>query len=770
MSSKPGHDSFVEVAKRKKNISSTTNLARNTRSSTLASKSSSTQPKPTVPSQITTSRPNPDETSQTSRVSNKSSRSTLEAYFRDLQEKREQQFTEQLATMRSENQAYLSQITAEKDAQLTDLKSEFSDAVRDYEGTIRGLEHKVEQKQFDISDLNKDKELLTADLFHKSQELAHLTNLQKMNNSNVVTNKKSSTKKKTHFARTVQQSDEEDDDTDDSSHNSVPQNSTTKNKTNSNPSSTPPSGNNTGTSTSSGTTPNNPTTSTPGSTQPFSSPLPQGNPLPGHSWAQYVDGSGQILWYMMATPAPPTTARSTSGSNGSTSFQTNLVNNPNYNQGNSFSAPPGCLQFHRPTWTKEIKDISCNSDEINDVKAWYEDLRSCLLSASHGTEILPKIENLSSTYDFEINLLPPSHQTNYQRAKRDFDALSSALRRYLTKKKTFSDSPDTDLILELHKSEDCGLKLLLKILGGIFPHLGAGYLDFVTEVTKLQLHENESIDTLLRKTLALQRKLEHSNQIHPPNSIIHKFLIELRQNKDMQMNTSSIFLKYNEHLQRHGPNVAFATQPYDVYQHLKLLGVDLKKGLHLDNLIQKQPSENSPSSSTDGEGLFRSPTAKAAFVQVEKKALYPDKKHTKHVTKASPRYNKCQICNTYHPFGPNPELRCPIRGEAWIPDWQRKAAAKYNATHPSEKPDPDFITAPPPVRSGTTKPTAKQMTVPVDVPDDSEDEFFDAIENPQVNDDDSSEAYNDIQPEIKMAYVHPDDQSCTVDSNGLYYY
>ena len=62
------------------------------------------------------------------------------------------------------------------------------------------------------------------------------------------------------------------------------------------------------------------------------------------------------------------------------------------------------------------------------------------------------------------------------------------------------------------------------------------------------------------------------------------------------------------------------------------------------------------------------------------------------------------------------------------------------------------------------------MTVPVDVPDDREDEFFDAIENPQVNDDDSSEAYNDIQPEIKMAYVHPDDQSCGVDSNGLYYY
>ena len=109
----------------------------------------------------------------------------------------------------------------------------------------------------------------------------------------------------------------------------------------------------------------------------------------------------------------------------STSSPVNLSQNFQ-NQG--FTALPGCLQFHRPTWTKEIKHICCNSDDLNDVKTWYEDLRSCLLSATGGNEVLPSIENLSSNYDFKTILLPPPHQANFSRAKKNFDSLSSALR------------------------------------------------------------------------------------------------------------------------------------------------------------------------------------------------------------------------------------------------------------------------------------------------------------------------------------------------------
>ena len=99
----------------------------------------------------------------------------------------------------------------------------------------------------------------------------------------------------------------------------------------------------------------------------------------------------------MPTPAPPGTGHSSSSAISSSS-PVNLTQN--CHQQNQFTAPPGCLQFHRPTWSKEIKDISCNSDDLSDIKTWYDDFRSCLLSATQGKQILPKIENLTSTYGF----------------------------------------------------------------------------------------------------------------------------------------------------------------------------------------------------------------------------------------------------------------------------------------------------------------------------------------------------------------------------------
>ena len=757
MSKRLEKDSFLEVTRRKKAPSAKTVLPPNTRARTSAT---ANQKQSAIPSQIDTSKTGSDETSHFSHVSRKSTSSQLQSEFSALMKEREKQHQEQMRERQQQFDGQLAaQLTESKKlylTQISDLKSEYSDAVNDYKSTIDGLNFSVRESNIENNNLRKNNQELTSDLFNVSSELAH-----EKNKSKLVTDKKSSSQKKTKFSSTeVDSHSDEDSTSDESSHPSVTPDANKNNKNKNTKASTSPSG-------TTNTTPANGTQAG----NPFSTPLP-----PGYGWSQYVDNSGRTLWHMVVTPAPPSSIHTPTTGN-QNPFQINLNQNPNFSHGTQFTAPPGCLQFSRSTWSKVIKDITCNSDELNDVKAWYDHVRSCLLSSTNGKEVLPKIENLNKTYDFKAALLPPLLQANYQRAKADFDGLSSALRLYLTKKSTFKDCTSVSIALELHKGEDCGLELLLKLLAEVFPHLGAGYVDFVTEVTKLSLRENDSIETLLRKTLGLQRTLEHSNQIHPPNSIIHKFLSKFRQNSNLDMKLSSIYLKYNEHLEQFGPNVEFPLQPYDVYRHLKLLGVDLKKGLTIDNpnIISHQDIVDA----NEEEGLFRSPTAKAAFVQVEEKAkqLYPDKKHTRNYKKAHTRYNRCTICNEYHPFGPDPELRCPARGPEWIQDWKRKAAVKFNAMNPSQKPDTDFVNAPPPVRSGTTKPTAKQITIPVSDQDevqdsDSDDDFFDANEILESDNDASvsSENIDNIQPEIKIAQVNPDDQSCSVDSDGMYYY
>lgn len=102
--------------------------------------------------------------------------------------------------------------------------------------------------------------------------------------------------------------------------------------------------------------------------------------------------------------------------------------------------------------------------------------------------------------------------------------------------------------------------------------------------------------------------------------------------------------------------------------------------------------------------------------------------------------------------------------------------------HPSEKTDPNFINAPPPVRSGTTKPTVKPVTVPIEEVDKShnvsedtsvDDEFQDAREVESDDEDDTIGSNNEplgYQPVSKMVFAHSDDKSCTINSDRLYHY
>ena len=431
MTKNPNKDSFATAAKRSSKIVRPDSgiVPPNTRS---RAKNTSTSNQSSVPTQIETNK-NDD----ASRISNKTTTSSkLEAHYRELLRQEKQKFA----------------------AKMKSLQKEKSD-----------LAHTNQKLSEEISDLEKE-----LDDQKGTKSTQHAKFVKENKNKNKKHNKNSfAVLEDPDDEVSFEQGDIEDENR---SYPSVTQTNKTEPKSTSKK------------------------FTTPGAEQiPLSTPLPAAESqtpfqvfdstpsLPqGHTWSQFRDSSGDILWRAIPTPAPSSSGQSYQGNfSSSTSTPVDLTQNPNFQQG--FTAPPGCLQFHRPTWTKEIKHIACNSDDLNGIKTWYADLRSCLLSSSQGTEVLPPIENLTSSYDFKATLLPPPHQSNYVRAKKDFDGLTSALRLYLTKKTTFENCPSTVLALDLHRSEDCGLDLLLKILSQVFPHLGAGYIDFVTEVTKLTL-------------------------------------------------------------------------------------------------------------------------------------------------------------------------------------------------------------------------------------------------------------------------------------------
>ena len=119
----------------------------------------------------------------------------------------------------------------------------------------------------------------------------------------------------------------------------------------------------------------------------------------------------------------------------------------------------------------------------------------------------------------------------------------------------------------------------MKIFCDLFPHLGDTNIGVVDEISNLRVSKSDTLESFLTKTAALQRKLDNTNQICLPNSVVNKFIKELRRDPFVEVKISTIFLECNDHIHTHGANVAFHKSPYEIYKFLKKSGVPTNKQL-----------------------------------------------------------------------------------------------------------------------------------------------------------------------------------------------
>lgn len=349
--------------------------------------------------------------------------------------------------------------------------------------------------------------------------------------------------------------------------------------------------------------------------------------------------------------------------------------------------------------------------------------------------------------------------------------MSNSLRTLLTKDKTFENNCDRiKVLVTIHKASSCGFDLLMKLLCDIFPHLGGDNIDVIDLINELRIKANDTLDSFLTKTVTLIRKIDNTKQVCPPNSIVHKFIKELRRDSNVEIKLSSIFLEYNNHIETHGPNVAFQKSPYEIYKFLKRCGVQSDKtlapGVVRNNEITPTTcaatihvGSHDEDIQVDDELVTDStlvnPTTCAAIASSKNAPLYPPKRDTKNVRKPGSRSKKCKLCYQ----SDHNHMKCPNRGPEWSPVYIHQRVAKHSAIYPDEKPDPEYINQTPPLLAATTKSFAKKADVII--PEDNE-EFLDALEEIiELNEDDK------VSPEIKMADFNYDPDEYTVTSGGL---
>ena len=140
----------------------------------------------------------------------------------------------------------------------------------------------------------------------------------------------------------------------------------------------------------------------------------------------------------------------------------------------------------------------------------------------------------------------------------------------------------------------------------------------------------------------------------------------------------SVHSELTNHILVHGPDVPFNKTEYDIYRLL------IFSGFSRDITLTSQcgHSNNFHANYTNYETTEE---------QNELQDFEP--------TAFAGKFDPCEICGQLW----HPTHKCWCRGDKWKPLWIRQNAEKYNATHPDEKPDPEYIKAPRPPCQANTK-------------------------------------------------------------------
>ena len=220
----------------------------------------------------------------------------------------------------------------------------------------------------------------------------------------------------------------------------------------------------------------------------------------------------------------------------------------------------------------------------------------------------------------------------------------------------------------IHASKHCGLTLLSRILQEIYPHLGGKFIDIIDEISKLQVDQGDTLVAFLERTLTLKRRIIQSKHSTPGTAIFSRFLKQLMKTEKLNTVLAAIHSEFTNHVIMHGPDTPFHRTEYKIYKLIVSLGFSR------DTMLTSQSSCNNRfqanftnyNSSDEQDFLDFEPTTCAG------------------------KYDPCEICGQLW----HPTHKCWCRGGEWKPVWIKQNAEKYNAAHPNDKPDQEYINAP----------------------------------------------------------------------------
>ena len=445
---------------------------------------------------------------------------------------------------------------------------------------------------------------------------------------------------------------------------------------------------------------------------------------------------------------------------------------PHYQEsGTPFFSPKPMVTFDVAKWTQQIKGVTLDDESYASVISWYDMIQQGMIIASGKRNVMPELRDLTPSFSFADHILPPSTSSVYKSGYMEYLSMSKALRIHMTHPSTISKSCSVlTTTMELHDEENDGFDLLLKVLGGLFPHLGGPHLDIVGEISSLTARKSETFKSLLRKFIATQKKLRLSGHQIPATALFEKYINIIKAHPQVFTLISPIHRSFYEHVKKNGPDAIFHHYTIkEVHEYLKDSGIDP------DSLIGYKPSQHQVYGQAHAANMLpvRPQAHAATFLHDEMQGpqyMLQPQAHAASMAlvpynpSSRTRHPPCSVC-----FQRHPPLHCWARGAEHQPTWLIRNVEKYNALHKNEKVEATYKDQPPPLRRPTFQAQANKSvsfiprspTPPLTHP--SQDDLSDApnyISSSELDSDSvssSTELHHSVtHPTCNMATVNPD--------------
>ena len=157
-----------------------------------------------------------------------------------------------------------------------------------------------------------------------------------------------------------------------------------------------------------------------------------------------------------------------------------------------------------------LDTIILKGDNVMEIRQFYNLINTAIMTSLASMKFLPDYDDLTTTFDYESHIVPPSNHTQFEDAQNAYKQYGRTLLLHLHKQTTIpsNSAPATAIKQQENSMATCGFKMLFEIITSMSPQLGGQYRDLQQYVDMLVIVDGEPVLEYYLRALKISQEIQ----------------------------------------------------------------------------------------------------------------------------------------------------------------------------------------------------------------------------------------------------------------------